>query len=684
MAEKKEKRYVSDNAQLMTEWDYNKNTLLPERTLEHSNKIVWWICKICGHEWQAKITLRSYGTGCPICAEEKRKQTKAIMAVEKTGSLAEHCPDLAAQWNYEMNGSLLPSQITQMSNKVVWWKCSIGHTWEASAANRSKGQGCPYCSGRRVLSGFNDLLTRNPTLAAEWNYDRNGKLSPIEFTAASKQKVWWKCPVCDYEWEAIIGSRNAGRGCPACANRVLVEGTNDLATRFPQLIDEWDYSKNHPLEPNHVMPGSHNFVWWKCKDGHSWRAKIANRAILGRGCPYCSGRNTLIGENDLAILYPELADEWDIEMNSGHSACEFKPQSNKKVWWKCKNGHSWKAAISGRTINGLGCPYCSNRQVLVGYNDLTTTNPDLAAEWDFDKNVELSPSDFTAGSDQIVWWKCKNGHSWKARIYSRGKYGTGCPTCFSTLQRSFPEAALFYYLSNIYDCVEANKKFDWLPNMEIDIYLPELSVGIEYDGSAWHKNSDKDIRKNQLCQENGVRLIRLREPKLLQISGENIILPSYSRESLAEGIQNLFALLGVTGDINLDRDEIQIRGLMEETDATRSLSENAPEWLDEWDVKKNGTLTPAQVTYASGRKIWWKCKAGHSWKAPVYSRQAGSGCPYCSNHRHGLILCEETGKTYQRYEDVALDLGISIASVSLVVNGKQKSVKGYHLKFICD
>lgn len=220
--------------------------------------------------------------------------------------------------------------------------------------------------------------------------------------------------------------------------------------------------------------------------------------------------------------------------------------------------------------------------------------------------------------------------------------------------------------------------------MEIDIYLPELSVGIEYDGSAWHKNSNKDIRKNQLCQENGVRLIRLREPKLLQISGENIILPSYSRESLAEGFQNLFALLGVTGDIDLDRDEIQIRGLMEETDTTRSLSENAPEWLDEWNVEKNGTLTPAQVTYASGRKIWWKCKAGHSWKAPVYSRQAGSGCPYCSNHRHGLILCEETGKTYQRYEDVALDLGISIASVSLVVNGKQKSVKGYHLKFICD
>ena len=66
MAEKKEKRYVSDNAQLMAEWDWEKNKVLgfePNEVTFGSIKKIWWICDK-GHEWQATPNNRSNGQGC--------------------------------------------------------------------------------------------------------------------------------------------------------------------------------------------------------------------------------------------------------------------------------------------------------------------------------------------------------------------------------------------------------------------------------------------------------------------------------------------------------------------------------------------------------------------------------------------------------------------------------------------
>ena len=124
-------------------------------------------------------------------------------------------PELAKEWNYEKNGSLNPINVTAGSNKKVWWRCEKGHEWQAMIKHRNKGSGCPYCAGQRVLKGFNDLQTLNPTLAKEWNYERNNGLTPADVLPNSNKKVWWKCSV-GHEWQAVIASRNRGRGCPQC------------------------------------------------------------------------------------------------------------------------------------------------------------------------------------------------------------------------------------------------------------------------------------------------------------------------------------------------------------------------------------------------------------------------------------------------------------------------------------
>lgn len=104
------------------------------------------------------------------------------------------------------------------SHKKMWWKCNKGHEWQATIASRNKGSGCPYCAGKKVLKGYNDLQTVNPTLASEQNYGKNGNLVPDKLTANSSKKVWWKCEK-GHEWEAQVYNRNNGRGCPYCAGR---------------------------------------------------------------------------------------------------------------------------------------------------------------------------------------------------------------------------------------------------------------------------------------------------------------------------------------------------------------------------------------------------------------------------------------------------------------------------------
>lgn len=203
-------------------------------------------------------------------------------------------------------------------------------------------------------------------------------------------------------------------------------GYNDLPTVNPTLVKEWNWKKNVEYKPEDFTANSSKPVWWKCDKGHEWQAPINNRS-KGRGCPFCAGKKVLSGYNDLRSSNPILAAEWNYEMNDTLRPENFTASSNKKVWWKCNREHTWQATIANRN-SGTGCPYCSGNKVLKDYNDLPTINPTLAKEWNWKKNGELKPEDFTANSGKQVWWICINEHEWPASIATRNK-GHGCPIC---------------------------------------------------------------------------------------------------------------------------------------------------------------------------------------------------------------------------------------------------------------
>ena len=129
-----------------------------------------------------------------------------------------------------------------------------------------------------------------------------------------------------------------------------------------ELMAEWNWEKNNELgfDPKLLSVGSGKRVWWRCQIGHEWQTAIDHRN-RGKGCPYCSGRNAIIGENDLQTINPVLAKEWNYEKNNGLTPTNVTPGSGKKVWWKCSKGHEWQATIASRN-KGSGCPQCAKEK----------------------------------------------------------------------------------------------------------------------------------------------------------------------------------------------------------------------------------------------------------------------------------------------------------------------------------
>ena len=339
--------------------------------------------------------------------------------------LATLFPKITSEWDYEKNWPFTPDQFSPKSSKKAFWICGKrGHSWSANIYSRTGGQNCPYCSGRRPILGETDMATLYPNTAEEWNYKRNGHMMPHQFTGRSGEKVWWVCSK-GHEWQATIHHRTRGSKCPYCTHQKPIPGETDLLTTHPHIAIEWDYEKNAPLKPEHVMGKSTKRVWWLCKRNHSWQASIDNRTRISK-CPYCIGRIPILGETDLRTQYPEISAEWNVMKNINLKPEQFTRGSRRKVWWICKEGHEWQAKISARTLIGTNCPYCAGKIPILGETDLATLFPKIAEEWDYEKN-NITPKQVTANSCKKVYWKCSVcNHNWNAVIGNRTR-GSGCP-----------------------------------------------------------------------------------------------------------------------------------------------------------------------------------------------------------------------------------------------------------------
>lgn len=232
-----------------------------------------------GHLWPTvlgNVTVRGYG--CPTCSGR--------FAIPGETSLAALRPDLLASWNWELNRGIDPDTVTSKSGSKFWWLCSVsGHpTWPASALNRANGRGCPTCSNKNVVAGLNDFVTRFPEAASEWAYDRNSD-DPTRLGAYDrKSEYWWRCKK-EHFYRLTVSDRTVGRGCQYCADKLVWTGYNDVATRFADIVGDWDHERNDGVEPSRTLAGSRKWNW-ECHYGHRRSASAPHRRTSG-GCTDC-------------------------------------------------------------------------------------------------------------------------------------------------------------------------------------------------------------------------------------------------------------------------------------------------------------------------------------------------------------------------------------------------------------
>ena len=275
----------------------------------------------------------------------------------------------------------------------------------------------------------------------------------------------------------------------------------------------------------------------------------------------------LTNSYNLKAISPTLSKQWHPTKNGNLTPKDVTPRADQKVWWICENNHAWLAKISKRA-NGTGCPYCAGRAACRG-NCLETKSPELSGEWHPTKNGKLTPRDIVAGSNKIVWWRCKTGHEYQASISRRYKERIGCPICKGKYNRG----------TNNLQAVNPKLAIEWHPRKN-----GKLTPTDVFPSSAkkvwWRCKIGHEWQTAIRARTNGNGC-------------------PYCAGSKASKDRNLKVLY--------------------------------PQLAKEWHPIKNEDLKPENILPGAHKRVWWQCRKGHEWEAYVFSRTKGNrnGCPHC-------------------------------------------------------
>lgn len=430
-----------------------------------------------------------------------------------------------------------------------------------------------------------------------------------------------------------------------------------IQNRAYLLLHFYQQGEN-PLPPEEIGFSSGKTVIFRCHVcGLTWRRSLnkATRVPFTRDCPFCAHRRPSPFYN-LATEYPELAEEWDGE-NNPLSPSTYLPNSHSKVSWRCVNGHRWEAAIhdraetvtaarkSGRPV----CPFCSGEKVSPTYN-LVAKFPEIAREWDYERNEGKKPEDFSPGTNQAAWWKCSYdpSHRWKARIANRTVLGRGCPLCSKEFKISYPARTLFYYLRQVCpDCV-CEAPFG---RYKLDILLPGRKLVIEHDGFYYHSGKaekERAQRKDRALRGAGYQVLRVADrrdlPQPVLSQGDTLLYRFDERELYLDSmLAAVFARLGLPPlDFDHRRDRYEIEQLYFHERKKHTLAVEHPELAGEWSPQN--PMGPDAVFSGSSRKVWWRCPTcRREYQATVANRAKNrSNCPFCAHRRAHEETCLAT------------------------------------------
>ena len=274
-----------------------------------------------------------------------------------------------------------------------------------------------------------DISRLSLKLQQQWHHEKNAHLGNIVIKRHTHRIVSWRCSECPdghcHEWEAPVCNRTTNDGCPFCTSRRVCKH-NSLANQAPDIAAAWDVEANARMPSDYTVQSRYQAQWLCLTCKHKWSAKIQVRA-MGSGCPQCFRKRRhlkRVTHPTFAACNHPLLGDWDHEANveDGLHPNKIRLHSHKHVHWichKCPRGclHRYQATPAARIANGTGCPYCSGHKACK-CNSLQSLLPDIACEWDYERN-EGSPDGDASRAVAVVWWKSAKRGSWQQSIHSR-------------------------------------------------------------------------------------------------------------------------------------------------------------------------------------------------------------------------------------------------------------------------
>ena len=466
---------------------------------------------------------------------------------------------------------------------------------------------------------------------------KNGKCLSREYVNSTTH-LEWECEF-GHRWLATPDTiKNHASWCHVCTN-YKPKGKNPKISET-KLLKEWDFEKNIE-DPAKITTGSDKKLWWKCSEcelSYDCQPHVKQRT----NCPFCTGRRPSHFYN-LATEYPKKAKRFMTDKNMVDPT-EVLPGSHNVYWWSCENGHEYELRCDHMTKGGddtRNCAYCKGIKVWPGESagDLF---PELLNEIDTSKNRKELLFEVSPYSNKKIHWKCKYGHQTHQALYSRTSRGARCSKCSNPYTK--PEIRIYSELKTIWDDAELRGKIN---QIEFDVLLESINVGIEFDGEVWHKNRRiADIQKNSKAADLGITIIRLRNnldkiSQFDQLTGVDITkedmnilaknLLNFAEHKYEKKLKNYIKKLSFSGD-DLYR---KIVAELPSPEYKNSFEARYPSKAKLWDYKKNHPITPDMISHGSTQKMWWLCrKSKHSFDMqPSTFSRPDIKCPVCSGNR---------------------------------------------------
>lgn len=387
------------NPELAKEWAPS-NTKQANEVGEWQSYVGYWLCPDCGTVYPCEVRDRSVGgDSCPVCANKQVKKgfnDLATLDPELADMLSPNCERKA-------------DEILRTCSYEALWVCPecAGEYRRPVKTKTHDNSDCPYCNGRKVLTGYNDLATTNPELVAQYS-------SLNERPATMVRKDWnfyvyWECPKCHYIHARRLNEKAPDNSdCPACNHVKTVQGVNTLQAEFPEIAKH--LSPNNDFTADEILSTSFRSVKWICPTcGGEYFAPVKDMVKGLVECPYCNNQRPLAGFNTLKVLYPEIAKE--ISPNNEKGPDDVLPTSAYFAEWTCsKCGYTYKASVKDRVKLGNLCPACAGKKAQAGLNSLLDVYPEIQDEWAVNENALLGifPDEILPTSTARVWWECKD------------------------------------------------------------------------------------------------------------------------------------------------------------------------------------------------------------------------------------------------------------------------------------